>query len=91
MVAFTRRQSAQRQHLTIHAREWSNGGSRLIVAYPNGLRKVHCFATDSALLNGTMALQAELTANGWDAVRPLKPSSNMRPEIHSLFARHQDH
>ena len=40
MVAFTRLQSAQRQHLTIHAREWSNGGFRLIVAYPNGLRKV---------------------------------------------------
>ena len=88
MVAFTRRQSAQRQHLTIHAREWSNGGSRLIVAYPNGLRKVHCFATDSALLNGTMALQAELTANGWDAIRPLTPSSNMRPEFHNLFTRH---
>ena len=88
MVAFTRRQSAQRQHLTIHAREWSNGGFRLIVAYPNGLRKVHCFATDSSLLNGTMALQVELTANGWDAVRPLKPSANMRQEIHSLFTRH---
>ena len=88
MVAFTRLQSAQRQHLTIHAREWSNGGLRLIVAYPKGLRKVHCFSTDSALLNGTMALQAELTANGWNAVRPFKPNPNMRQEIHSLFTRH---
>ena len=88
MVAFTRLQSAQRQHLTIHAREWRTGAFRLIVAYPNGLRKVHCFSTDSALLNGTMALQAELTANGWNAVRPLKPNPNMRQEIHGLFTRH---
>ena len=88
MVAFTRLESAQRQHLTIHAREWSNGGFRLIVAYPNGLRKIHCFATDSALLDGTMALQAELTANGWDAVRPIKPGSQIRPLLNSLFTTH---
>jgi hypothetical protein len=88
MVAFTRLQSAQRQHLTIHARAWSNGGFRLIVAYPNGLRKIHCFATDLALFNGTMALQAELTANGWDAVHPIKPSIQMRPLINTLFTRH---
>ena len=88
MVAFTRLQSAQRQHLTIHARAWSNGGFRLIVAYPNGLRKIHCFATDLALFNGTMALQAELTANGWDAVHPLKPGVPMGPAIKNLFARH---
>ena len=88
MVAVTRLESAQRQHLTIHAREWSNGGFRLIVAYPNGLRKIHCFATDSALLDGTMALQTELTANGWDAVRPIKPGSQIRPLLNSLFTTH---
>lgn len=88
MVAFTRLQSSQRQHLTIHAREWSNGGFRLIVAYPNGLHKIHCFATNSALLNGTMALQAELTANGWNAISPIKPGIRVGPMIDTLFARH---
>jgi len=88
MVAFTRLQSSQRQHLTIQARNWSNGGFRLIVAYPNGLRKIHCFGSDSALLNGTMALQAELTANGWNAVHPIKPRPPMGPQLNSLFAGH---
>ena len=88
MVAFTRLQSSQRQHLTVHTRNWSNGGFRLIVAYPNGLRKIHCFGNNSALLNGTMALQAELTANGWNAVRPIKQRPPMGLAFNSLFARH---
>ena len=88
MVAFTRLQSSQRQHLTIHTRNWSNGGFRLIVAYPNGLRKIHCFGSNLALVNGTMALQAELTANGRNAVRPLIPRPPMGPALNSLFARH---
>ena len=91
MVAFTRLESSQRQHLTIQTREWSNGGFRLIVAYPNGLRKIHCFASDSALLNGTMALQAELIANGWNAVYPLKPRAHKEPAPRNLFDRHPGH
>lgn len=79
MVSFTRGRLDQRQHLTVRSVISGNGNSRLIVAYPDGLHQLRYFASDSALFDGTMALQVDLEADGWKPVRALAPRNGLRP------------
>ena len=65
MVLFVRSKLGQRQHLTVRAISSGNGTRRVVVDYPSGLKRLHYFSSNSALLDGTTALQAELTAQGW--------------------------
>lgn len=79
MVSFTRGRLDQRQHLTVRSIISGNGNSRLVVAYPDGLQQLRYFASDSALFDGTMALQTELLANGWEPIRTWPARNGLQP------------
>ena len=79
MVSFTRGRTNQREHLIVRSLISYDGGCRLIVTLPDGLQQLRYFANDSALFDGTMALQAELLANGWEPVRACTARNEFRP------------
>ena len=72
MVQFSNPRLGPRQRLTVWTAP-SPDGYRLIVSYPDGLRRIHYFADHSALYNGTVEIQATLTKDGWEPVRPPFP------------------
>ena len=76
MVRFIDRRKQERRRLTVR-RVRSRNGYRLLVAYPGGLRRLHAFPDEAALVAGTAALQAELTADGWEPLHP--PAARRRP------------
>lgn len=65
MVHFINRRLGARQRLSVSAVRL-RGGSRLVVRYPGGLRRVLAFENEAAARAGTAALQARLTADGWE-------------------------
>ena len=72
MVRFVNRRLGKRCRLTVR-RLRSRNGYRLVVAYPDGLRRLYAFPDESALIAGTSALQAELASAGWEPLRPPAP------------------
>lgn len=76
MVRFVQGRSRDRRLLTVR-RVRSRSGCRLLVTYPDGLRRLYSFADESALATGASALQAELTAAGWEPLR--RPAPRWRP------------
>ena len=69
MVAFTRRRGGRREHLVVWTAARDPAMTRLVVVYPDGQRRLHCFAGDDALRAGAGVVQAELTAAGWTPIR----------------------
>ncbi len=78
MVRFVNRRLQQRRRLTVR-RVRSRDGYRLVVTYPDGLQRLHAFQDSAALIAGTNALQAELTAEGWEPL--LRPAPRWRPAV----------
>ena len=76
MVRFINRRLPEPRRLTVR-RLRARGGHRLVVAYPDGLRRLHAFADDAALVAGTAALQAVLAAEGWEPLH--RPAPRWRP------------
>ena len=54
MVRFVNRRRRERRSLTVR-RVGSRDGYRLLVTYPGGLRRLHTFPDESALVAGTWA------------------------------------
>ena len=79
MVRFVNRRLRARRLLTVR-RVRSRSGYRLVVTYPDGLRRLHTFPDRPALIAGTSALQAELTREGWEPLRG--PAPRGRPAAH---------
>ena len=65
---FINRRLGARQRLSVSAVRL-HGGSRLVVRYPGGPRRVLAFENEAAARAGTAALQARLTADGWEPLR----------------------
>ena len=78
MVRFVNRRQQEGRRLTVR-RVRSCDGYRLVVAYPGGLRRLHAFADDAALVAGTAALQADLAAEGWEPLH--RPAPRWRPAV----------
>ena len=78
MVRFVNRRLRERGLLTVR-RVRSREGYRLVVAYPGGLRRLRNYPDEAALIAGLAALQAELTAAGWEP--RLRPSPRWRPAV----------
>ena len=78
MVQFVNRRTKVRRKLTVR-RLRSRHGFRLVVAYPDGLRRLHTFPDDASLLAGVSALQAELAAKGWEPLH--RPAPRRRPAL----------
>ena len=78
MVHFVNRRRRERGRLTVR-RVRSCDGYRLVVAYPDGLRRLHTFPDDAALIAGAAALQAELARSGWEPLR--RPAPRWRPAV----------
>ncbi|MCE2540461.1 MAG: hypothetical protein J4G16_08730 [Acidobacteria bacterium] len=76
MVRFINRRLREPRRLTVR-RIRARSGHRLVVAYPDGLRRLHAFADDAALVSGTAALQAALAAEGWEPLQ--RPAPRWRP------------
>lgn len=76
MVRFVNHRLPEPRRLTVR-RVHSRNGHRLVVAYPDGLRKLHAFADEASLIAGTAALQAALTAEGWEPLD--RPAPRWRP------------
>ena len=76
MVRFINRRLQEPRRLTVR-RLRARSGHRLVVAYPDGLRRLHAFADDAALVAGTAALQAALAAEGWEPLH--RPAPRWRP------------
>ena len=76
MVRFVNRRRQDRRRLTVR-RVRSRDGYRLVVAYPGGLRRLHAFPDDAALVAGTAALQEKLVAEGWEPLH--LPAPRWRP------------
>ena len=79
MVRFVNPRSRARGLLTVR-RARSRSGYRLVVTYPDGLRRLHTFPDHAALIAGTSALQAELTRAGWEPLH--RPVPRWRPSTH---------
>ena len=78
MVQFVNRRTKARRRLTVR-RLRSRDGFRLLVNYPDGLRRLHTFPDDAALRAGTAALQAELAGKGWEPLH--RPAPRWRPAM----------
>lgn len=78
MVRFVNRGKQENRRLTVR-RLPSGDGHRLVVAYPDGLRRLHTFPNDAALVAGTTALQAKLAAEGWEPLH--RPTPRWRPGL----------
>ena len=83
MVRFVQGRSPDRRLLTVR-RVPSRSGCRLLVTYPDRPRRLYSFPDESALAAGTSALQAELTAEGWEPLR--RPAPRWRPAAPGLDA-----
>lgn len=81
MVRFVNRRFQERRRLTVR-RVRSRDGYRLVVTYPDGLRRLHTFPDDATLVAGTAALQAQLAAEGWEPLRRSGPLR--RPAVRPL-------
>ena len=79
MVRFVNRRLRERRHLTVR-RVGSRDGYRVVVTYPDGLRRLHTFPDESALIAGTTALQAALAGDGWEPLH--RPAPRWRPAAH---------
>ena len=79
MVRFVNRRRRERRSLTVR-RVGSRDGYRLLVTYPGGLRRLHTFPDESALVAGTSALQAALARDGWEPLH--RPVPRWRPAAH---------
>ena len=79
MVHFVNRR-LRRQRLTVR-RVPSRDGYRLVVTYPDGLRRLHTFPDESTLMAGTTALQAALAGDGWEPLH--RPAPRWRPAAHA--------
>lgn len=79
MVRFVNRRLRARGLLTVR-RARSRSGYRLVVTYPDGLRRLHTFPDRAALIAGASALQAELTRAGWEPLH--RPVPRRRPPTH---------
>lgn len=78
MVHFTRRGDGGRQRLTVRSAR-ATRGHRLVVTYPDRTRRVHDFPDDASLYRGTVNVQATLTREGWEPVRP--PAHGWRSQL----------
>lgn len=65
---FINRRLGARQRLSVRAVR-SRGGNRLVVKYPDGLRRILAFENETAARAETAALQARLAADGWEPLR----------------------
>lgn len=83
MVRFANRRSRERRLLTVR-RARSRDGYRLVVSYPDGLRRLHTFPDQAALIAGTAALQAALVRDGWEPLQ--RPAPRWRPAAHGESA-----
>ncbi len=79
MVRFVNRRRRERRPLTVR-RVGCRDGYRLLVTYPGGLRRLHTFPDESALVAGTSALQAALARDGWEPLH--RPVPRWRPAAH---------
>ena len=80
MVRFVNRRLREHRHLTVR-RVGPRDGYRVVVTYPDGLRRLHTFADESALIAGTTALQAALARDGWEPLH--RPAPRWRPAAHA--------
>ena len=80
MVHFVNRRLRERRRLTVR-RVPSRDGYRLVVTYPDGLRRLHTFPDESTLIAGTTALQAALAGDGWEPLHG--PAPRWRPAAHA--------
>lgn len=80
MVRFVNRRPGERRLLTVR-RVRSRSGHRLLVTHPDGLRRLHTFPDESALIAGTTALQAALASDGWEPLH--RPLPRWRPARHA--------
>lgn len=78
MVRFVNRRTRERGRLTIRLAR-SRNGYRLVVAYPDGLRRLHTFRDHAALVAGTAALQEALARDGWEPQH--RPAPRWRPTV----------
>ena len=79
MVRFINRRRRELRLLTVR-RVGSRDGYRLVVTYPDGLRRLHSFPDETTLVAGTAALQAALARDGWEPLH--HPAPRWRPAAH---------
>lgn len=79
MVRFVNRRLRERRLLTVR-RVGARDGYRLVVTYPDGLRRLHTFPDESTLVAGTSALQSALAGDGWEPLH--RPAPRWRPAVH---------
>lgn len=72
MVRFVNRRLPERGRLTVRLVR-SRNGYRLVVAHPDGLRRLRTFADEAALVTGTQALQEALARDGWEPLQRAAP------------------